>query len=184
MQGDASGTALNRSTSVVSLAKHFGGHSIPEGGQNTCPVHIGERELLDTFLPVFQTAIEVGGRGVMAAYHEIDGIPSAANTWLLTEQLRDTWGFEGFVLSDLGAIGELYWRHDVANSSADAILQYLEAGGNVQFYDFDHDTFQSSIVSMVENGTLDEDLLDDRVADVLNVKEVTIAIIASIVGII
>ena len=85
--------------------------------------------------------------GVMAAYHEIDGIPVTGDPFLLKTILRKEWGFQGFVLSDLGAIKRLYDVHHVAASPKDAVVLAINSGVDMQFYDFDHATFQNAIIA-------------------------------------
>lgn len=105
----AQGEALNTDHSVVAEPKHFVGHGSPESGLNTSPAHLGERELRTIMLKSFEPSIREGhAMGVMAAYHEIDGVPVAADPELLKDVLRNEWGFRGFVLSDLGAIRRLW----------------------------------------------------------------------------
>ncbi|MFI3306360.1 MAG: glycoside hydrolase family 3 N-terminal domain-containing protein [Rikenellaceae bacterium] len=167
MQGDS----LNSPYSVAAEPKHFGVHGIPEGGTNSSPVNIGEREARSTHLYAFERAVkEAGARGIMAAYHEIDGIPCSSNRWLLSDLLRDEWGFRGVVVADLGTIRLQVLRHQTAATPKEAVLNSLNAGLNVQFYDFPYDTFQSSIVEAVRDGILSEKILDERVADVLRLK--------------
>jgi beta-glucosidase len=165
------GISLATNHSVISEPKHFAAHSIPEGGLNTSPAHVGRRDLETLFLPTFRAAImEAGAKAIMAAYSEIDGVPNAANHDLLTDHLRNEWGFEGFVLSDLGAVRMLWNTHRIAATPQQAILKYLHAGGNMQFYDFAHEEWDSTIIDAVKSGQLKEDLLDSRVADLLRVK--------------
>ncbi len=90
--------------------------------------------------------------GIMAAYHDIDGVPCTGNPWLLNKVLRGEWGFQGFVLSDLGAIRRLYDTHHVADSATNAVLLALNSGVDMQFYDFDHDVFQSAITDGIKAG--------------------------------
>lgn len=169
--GDPSGAALNESTSIIAEPKHYIAHSAPQSGANAAPVHVGRRELLDTFAPQFEWAVRYGGaRGIMAAYHELDGVPSCANEYTLTELLRTEWGFQGWVLSDLGAVSMMQATHNTASSPADAIVQFLSAGGNSQYYDYPHEVWQASIVDSVANGTLAQEVLDARVADMLRIK--------------
>ena len=140
---------------MVAEPKHFAGHGSPEGGTNTSPVHIGERELRTMMLPPFAEAIREGhAMGVMAAYHEIDGIPITDDPFLLKTILRQEWGFQGFVLSDLGAIERLYSAHHVAASPQDAACMAIGSGVDMQFYDFDHAVFQNALIDCVQNHTL------------------------------
>jgi beta-glucosidase len=167
----AQGESLASDHSVIAEPKHFVGHGSPESGLNTSPVHLGERELRTIMLKSFEPAIREGhAMGVMAAYHEIDGIPVAADPSLLTGVLRDEWGFRGFVLSDLGAIRRLWEDHHVAANPQQAIVEAINAGVDMQFYDFDHDVFQRAIVAGVADGTLSSQALDRAVSSVLRAK--------------
>ncbi len=167
MQGDS----LDTDHTVIAEPKHFAGHGSPEGGINTSPVHAGEREVRTVMLKSFEPAVRSGkAMGIMAAYHDIDGIPCTSNPWLLNQILRDEWGFQGFVLSDLGAIRRLYDTHHVASSPTNAVLLALNSGVDMQFYDFDHHIFQDAIVNGVKNGQLSGTTLDRAVGRVLRLK--------------
>ena len=167
MQGDSLATDHN----CIAEPKHFTGHGSPESGLNTAPVHAGEREVRSVMLKSFEPAIREGhAMGVMAAYHDIDGVPCTGNPWLLQRVLRNEWGFQGFVLSDLGAIRRLYDTHHVADSPADAARLALKSGVDMQFYDFDHDVFQNAIIEGVKGGQISEATLDAAVARILRVK--------------
>ena len=156
---------------MASEPKHFGIHGIPESGTNASSVNIGEREARSFHLYTFEKAVKEGhAQGVMAAYHDIDGIPCVANEWLLSKILREEWGFDGIVVSDLGAIRRQVNDHHTAVDTEDAVVKSLKAGLNMQFYDFPYDDFQKAVVEAVKNGTLDEAVLDSRVADVLRLK--------------
>jgi beta-glucosidase len=167
----AQGDSLDTDHTVIAEPKHFAGHGAPEGGTNTSPVHMGERELRMVMLRSFEPAIREGhAMGVMAAYHEIDGIPMTADPFLLKTVLRKEWGFQGFVLSDLGAIKRLYTVHHVAASLPDAACMAIRSGVDMQFYDLDHDLFQKSLVDCVHDGSLPTADLDRAVRSVLRVK--------------
>jgi len=167
----ASGDSLNTDHTVVSEPKHFAGHGSPEGGNNTSPVHIGERELRTVMLKSFEPAIRQGhAMGVMAAYHEIDGIPITADPFLLKKVLRQEWGFRGFVLSDLGAIEHLYSRHHVVATQAEAACLAIQSGVDMQFYDLKHDTFQNALIDCVHKGKLSIADVNRATGDILRVK--------------
>lgn len=167
----AQGESLNTDHTVVAEPKHFVAHGSPEGGTNTSPVHMGERELRMVMLRGFEPAIRQGhAMGVMAAYHEIDGIPVTADPFLLKQVLRQEWGFSGFVLSDLGAIRRLYNVHHVADSPKDAACLAIRSGVDMQFYDFDHTLFQKALIDCVQDGTLAQADVDRAVTSVLRVK--------------
>ena len=112
------GTAYVRgleSSGVVATLKHFVGYSASRAGRNLAPVSIGPRELADVLLPPFEMAIRDGGaRSVMNSYTDIDGVPSAADRTLLTELLRETWGFDGTVVADYFAVAFLKLLHGTA----------------------------------------------------------------------
>ena len=167
----AQGESLDTDHTVVAEPKHFAAHGSPEGGTNTSPVHIGERELRSVMLKSFEPALRDGhAMSVMAAYHEIDGIPITADPMLLKGILRDEWGFQGFVLSDLGAIRRLYNAHYVAATPKDAVCMAIRSGVDMQFYDFDHDVFQKALIDCAHEGSLSQADLDRAVRSVLRVK--------------
>jgi len=167
----AQGESLKTDHTVVAEPKHFAAHGSPEGGANTSPAHIGERELRAVMLKAFEPAVREGrAMAVMAAYHEIDGVPVTADSFLLKNILRDEWGFRGFVLSDLGAIRRLYDVHHVVVSSEAAVCMAVRSGVDMQFYDFDHDLFQKALINCVHHGELAEVDLDRAVRSVLRVK--------------
>jgi beta-glucosidase len=167
MQGDT----LASDHTAVAEPKHFVGHGSPEGGQNTSPVHMGEREMRTEMLAAFEPAFRQGhAMGTMAAYHEIDGIPMTADPLVLKDILRNEWGFQGIVLSDLGAIRRLYEDHRVAPTPQAASCLAIRSGVDMQFYDFDHSVFQRALVDCVHDGSLAQSDVDRAVGDVLRVK--------------
>jgi beta-glucosidase len=165
------GGSLKDPDAVIAEPKHFGVHGIPENGSNLSPTPIGEREARAAHLYVFEKAIrEAGARSVMAAYHEIDGVPVAGNKWLLTDVLRKEWGFQGFVISDLGAIALQYNKHRTAATEEEAIISSINAGLNMQFYDFPHEKYASAIIAGVKSGRIVRQTLDRAVGEVLRMK--------------
>jgi len=167
VQGDSLSTDHN----CIAEPKHFAGHGSPESGLNTAPVHAGEREVRMYMLKTFEPAIREGhAMGVMVAYNDIDGVPCTANPWLLQKVLFNEWGFQGFTLADDGAIARLISAHHVAATPADAACLAINSGMDMQFYDFDHDTFQNAIVQGVKDGRVSEATLDDAVTRILRAK--------------
>lgn len=165
------GENLSDPDAVVAEPKHFALHGSPESGSNTAPVFIGEREARSTGLYVFEKAVkEAGAKGIMAAYHEMDGIPTIANKWLLTDILRNEWGFDGFVVADLGAVRLQISKHKTAQNEEEAIVNAITAGLDMQFYDFPYDTYQNTIIEAVRNGKLEEKYVDRAVKGILRAK--------------
>ena len=167
----AQGTSLATDHTLVTGIKHFAGYGASAGGTNTSPTSAGERELRSVLLKSMEPAIREGrAMSVMASYNDVDDLPVVADHHLLTDILRKEWGFNGFVLSDLGAIRHLYDRHFTAATPKDAICRAINAGVDMQFYDFDHETFQNAIRDGIADGTLTKQSLDRAVASVLRVK--------------
>lgn len=122
-----------QSAGVVATLKHFVGYSNSRAGRNLAPVHAGPRELADVLLVPFEMAVLDGGVGsVMNSYAEVDGVPVAADASLLTELLRERWGFAGTVVADYFSVAFLQTLHGVAADVADAGAQALEAGIDVE----------------------------------------------------
>lgn len=167
MQGDT----LASDRSIIAEPKHFAVHSYPQAGGNSSPVIVGERTAREDFLPVFEKAYTKGGAlGAMCAYSELDGIPCAANEWLLTDVLRKEWGFKGIVVSDLGAIKYIQTNHYVADSPKESIRQAVTAGVDMQFYDFSNDFWQQTIIALVKEGGLSMAHINRAAGGVLRLK--------------
>ncbi len=165
------GNSLAAEDTCIAEPKHFAAHGSPEGGVNASPVHAGEREVRTVMLKTFEPAVREGhAMGIMAAYNDIDGVPCTANPWLLNTVLRDEWGFEGFVLSDLGAIRRLYADHHVAATPADAVQLAINSGVDMQFYDFPHEVFQDALIDGVKSGKVSQGTLDAAVSRILRAK--------------
>lgn len=109
--------------------KHFAGHGQSEGGRNIAPLSFGDREFRTNHLYPFEMAVKVAhAHSLMASYNEWDGVPNHVNHKLLTEILRDEWGFDGYVMSDGGGIDVLYQNHDAAAGPNEAGMMAIEAG--------------------------------------------------------
>jgi len=163
LQGD------NLREGILSCLKHYVGNSFSEGGRNLAPARIPSRELREVFLFPYQVAITEGGAGsVMSAYHEIDGIPCSASPELLTEVLRNQWGFDGVVVADYGTITMLQTEHYIAGTKAEAAKQALEAGLDVELPDWDY--YAEPLINAVRAGEIDESLVDRSVRRHLRLK--------------
>jgi len=152
---------------VFATLKHFAGHGSHEGGINTAPAFVPERELRSGLLVPFEAGVRAGAYTVMPSYNEVDGIPSHVNAWLLEDVLRREWGFNGLVVSDYFAIEQLVSRHHVAADKADAAAQALMAGVDLELPD---PSGFPGLVAMVRSGHLAEAAVDRSVARVLRAK--------------
>ncbi|WP_425827428.1 glycoside hydrolase family 3 N-terminal domain-containing protein [Streptomyces fractus] len=118
---------------IVATLKHFAGYSASRAARNHAPAPLGPRELADVILPPFELALREGGaRSVMAAYNDIDGLPAHAHPGLLTQLLREDWGFAGTVVADYFGVAFLESAHKVAASAAEAGRLALAAGVDVE----------------------------------------------------
>lgn len=118
---------------VHATLKHFVGYPAARAGRNHAPISMGRRELEDVMLPPFEMAVREGGvASVMNSYCDIDNEPSAASRWLLTEVLRDRWGFEGIVVSDYWSVNFLTSTHKIAPDEATAAAMSISAGLDVE----------------------------------------------------
>ena len=157
---------LSKPYSTIATLKHFVAYGIPEGGHNGNIAHIGERELFESFLPPFETAIDAGALSVMTSYNSIDGIPCTANKYLLTDVLRDRWNFGGFVVSDLVSIDGLAQDHHVAQSMQDAGTMAIAAGVDA---DLGANAF-ATLGKAVNEGKIEESVIDSAVYRILKLK--------------
>lgn len=154
------------SAGIVATLKHFAGYSASRAGRNLAPVSMGARELADVILPPFEMAVREGRpRSVMSAYNDIDGVPAAADPHLLTELLRDTWGFEGTVVADYFGIAFLKLLHGVAEDWGDAAGLALAAGVDVELPTVK--TFGQPLLDAVATGDVPEALIDRALRRVL-----------------
>jgi len=163
------GTAYVRgleSTGLICTLKHFAGYSASRGGRNLAPSAVTSRQLADLLLPPFEMAIRLGGaRSVMHAYTEIDGIPTAADPYLLSEVLREDWGFTGTVVADYFGISFLELLHRVASGPADAAGLALAAGVDIELPTVR--CFGAPLIQAVGRGEVAEALVDRAARRVL-----------------
>ena len=166
------GTAYVRgleSTGLICTLKHFVGYSASRGGRNLAPAAVTGRQIADLLLPPFEMAIRLGGaRSVMHAYTDIDGIPTAADPYLLSDVLRDTWDFTGTVVADYFGISFLELLHGVAADPAQAAALALAAGVDVELPTVR--CFGAPLIGAVERGDLTEALVDRAARRVLRQK--------------
>lgn len=159
----------NLQEGVIATVKHFVGYSVTEGGLNWAPAHIAERELHEVYLYPFEVAVkEAKARSLMAGYHELDGIPVSASRWLMTELIRDQWGFDGIVVSDYMSINSLYGYHQFARDKAEASQMSIEAGVDVELPTMD--CYGQPMRDAVQSGRIPLELVDEAVGRHLRMK--------------
>ncbi len=153
---------------VVSTLKHFVGYGASDGGRNTESANIGERALREVHGLPFEMAIRHGGaRAVMPAYNDLDGVPASGSSDLLTGLLKEEYGFDGMVISDLEAVPQLHTKHATAESVVAAYAQAFTAGMDV---DLANSNSAGRVLEALESGLLREETLDRAVSAVLRAK--------------
>jgi beta-glucosidase-like glycosyl hydrolase len=166
------GTAYVRglqSSGVLATLKHFVGYSSSRAGRNLAPVSAGPREIADLLLIPFEMAVLDGkAESVMHSYAEIDGLPVAADSRLLTQLLRDRWGFKGTVVADYFGIAFLETLHGIAGTPGNAAVQALSAGVDIELPT--GNTYLGPLVDQVRSGQIDEALVDRATTRVLRQK--------------
>ncbi|MGC9536843.1 glycoside hydrolase family 3 N-terminal domain-containing protein [Streptomyces sp. UG1] len=154
------------SAGVVATLKHFAGYASSAGARNLAPVRAGVREFADITLPPFEMALREGGaRSVMAAYNETDGVPASADPALLTELLREQWGFTGTVVADYFGVDFLQTLHRVAGTPAEAAHAALAAGLDVELPTLK--CYGEPLLEAVRAGEVPEELVDRAARRVL-----------------
>ncbi|MBN1261113.1 MAG: beta-glucosidase BglX [Anaerolineae bacterium] len=160
------GTDLADPERVAACAKHFAGYGAADGGRDYDPVYLPEAHLRNVYFPPFQAAVEAGVSTFMSAYMDLNNVPATGNRWLLRDVLREEWGFEGFVVSDALAVGNLVIQ-GYARDKRDAARRALEAGLNM---DMASGAYLENLVDLVQDGTLSMDQLDEMVRPILTLK--------------
>jgi len=159
---------------VTSCLKHYAAYSVPEGGRDakcrTAP-HINPRELQEVYLYPFRKVIETTHpMEIMSSYNDWDGLPVSGSHYFLTELLRDTFGFDGYVVSDSQAVEYVHTKHQVATSRVYGAKEVIEAGLNVRTNFEQPETFIEPLREAIATGILSMDTVDQRVREVLGVK--------------
>jgi beta-glucosidase len=158
---------------TVATPKHFAVHSGPESTRHTVDVHASRHDMEDTYLPAFRaTVVEAKAQSVMCAYNSLNGQPACANTDLLQEHLRDDWGFRGYVVSDCGAIADVFnWPH-YATTPEEGVTAAFEAGTDLICGDYRRNmtTEPDAIVSAVHGGSLPQTVIDRALHRLFNIR--------------
>ncbi len=160
------GQSLSDPERVVACAKHFAGYGAADGGRDYDPVFLSEAQLRNTYLPPFQAAVEAGVGTFMSAYMDLNNVPASGNRWLLNDVLRGEWGFDGFVVSDAMAVGNLVIQ-GYARDGRDAAARALHAGLDM---DMASNTYLDNLAGLVKDGVLPLAELDEAVRRVLRIK--------------
>ncbi|HYK39674.1 MAG TPA: glycoside hydrolase family 3 N-terminal domain-containing protein, partial [Candidatus Eremiobacteraceae bacterium] len=148
---------------TVATPKHFAVHSGPESTRHTANVPASRHDIEDTYLPAFRaTVMEGKAESVMCAYNALNGPPACANPFLLQEHLRKDWGFQGYVVSDCGAVADVFRWHKYKESAEEGVAAVFNAGMDVICGDYRNNmtTERNPIVNAVHQGLLNESVVD------------------------
>lgn len=161
-QGDSVGEQYR----IAACVKHFAAYGAPTGGREYNTVEISENTLRGYYLPAYKAAIEAGAEMVMASFNTLNGIPCTGNKWLMRKVLRDEMKFSGVLISDWASIEELQY-HGYAKDRKDAATLAINAGVDI---DMMTGIYSKNLVSLIEEGIVKEDLLDEAVLRILELK--------------
>lgn len=142
---------------VAACAKHFAVHSGPEATRHTANVNPSKRDLFETYLPAFKTLVQDAKvEAIMGAYNSVYDESCSGSSYLLTEILRNQWGFKGHVVSDCGAVGDIFGGHQIVKTAAEAAAISIKSGLNLEC----GSSFRA-ISSALKQGLLEEKDLDN-----------------------
>jgi beta-glucosidase len=160
-QGD-----LSSNKNILACAKHFAGYAFAESGRDYNTVDISEETLQNVVFPPFKASVDAGVKTFMNSFNELNGIPATGNKYLQRNILKGDWGFNGFVVSDWGSIGEMI-NHGIAKDNKQAAEIAINAGSDV---DMESYAYINHLADLVREGKVKEETVNDAVRRVLRVK--------------
>ncbi len=160
------GEDLADPNTIAATAKHFAGYGLAEGGKDYNAVNIGKHELHNVVLPPFKAAADAGVATFMNSFNTIDGIPATGSEKLQRGILKGAWDWQGFVVSDWGSISEMI-PHGFARDKVHAAEIAVTAGSDM---DMEGGAYEAGLAQLVNEGKIDEALIDEAVKRILRVK--------------
>ncbi|MHA7100730.1 beta-glucosidase BglX [Roseivirga pacifica] len=160
------GMDLSDPTTILACVKHFAAYGASQAGRDYHTVDMSDRELRQNYLPPYKVALDAGATTVMTSFNEVDGVPASGNKYLMTEILRNEWGFDGFVVTDYTSINEMV-PHGVVADLKEAAELAFNAG--VQM-DMQGGVYSQYIPELIAEGKIKEATLDEYVRQVLEMK--------------
>ena len=160
------GEDLSDSERLLACAKHFAGYGASDGGRDYDPVYLSDTQLHNTYLPPFAAAVKAGVATFMSAYMDLNDVPASGNRFLLRQVLRQEWGFDGFVVSDAFAVGNMVIQGH-ARDGREAALRGIQAGLNMDMSSY---TYTDHAAGLVTDGTLTISEIEDLVRPILAIK--------------
>jgi len=160
-QGD-----LSKPDSVAVSVKHFAAYGAAIAGRDYNATDMSDITLRQVYLPPYHAAVEAGAATLMSSFNSINGVPATANPYTMTQILRKEWGFDGFVVSDWGAVSELL-SHSIGPDGATVARKALEAGVDM---DMEGNLYATTIAAQVRSGVIPESVVDEAARRILRVK--------------
>ena len=157
---------LSADNSIMATAKHFAGYGFSESGRDYNTVDFGTRTLFNIVLPPFEAAVEEGVGTIMNSFNDLNGIPANGDTFLQRTVLKERWGFDGFVISDWGSIRQMI-NHGFSKDLEQSAVHAIASGNDM---DMESEAYQRHLVDLVNDGTVDEALVDQAVRRILRMK--------------
>ncbi|PXB91237.1 beta-glucosidase, partial [Pseudomonas aeruginosa] len=157
------GSNLAAPDSIMAAVKHFALYGAAEGGRDYNTVDMSLPRMFQDYLPPYKAAVDAGAGAVMVSLNTINGVPATANRWLLTDLLRQQWGFKGLTISDHGAVKELI-KHGLAGNERDATRLAIQAGVDMNMND---DLYSTWLPKLLAAGEIDQVDIDRACRDVL-----------------
>ena len=161
------GDDLKKPENLAACVKHFAGYGGAEAGRDYNLVERSERELREYFLPAYKACIDAGVELLMPSFNSLNGIPSVANPWLMQKILKEEWNYQGLVISDYNALGELL-VHGIAADEKQAAKLAFENGCDIEMCS---STYLHHLKELVEEGAVSEEQIDAAVGRVLELKD-------------
>ena len=157
---------LNDNEHILACVKHFAAYGLVEAGREYNNVDVSRPMLWNKYLPPYKAAVDAGAATVMNAFNVLDGVPASANKFLVTDVLKNKWGFKGFVVSDWGSFGEEI-NHGYAEDGKDAALKSLQAGSMM---DMEAQVSEKHLPQLLKEGKINMQQLDEAVGKILYQK--------------
>ncbi|KAJ6631270.1 Beta-xylosidase/alpha-L-arabinofuranosidase 2 [Pseudolycoriella hygida] len=142
---------------VSACCKHFAAHSL-ETDRYSFDAVVNKQDMADTYLPVFKTCVENKVTSIMTAYSGINGVPATANKYYITDVIRGQWGFDGYIVSDCGAVDNVINDHKYTKTESENCHAVLDAGVDIECGDFF--TRSGYLQAAVSDGSVTEAMLD------------------------
>ena len=161
------GKDLSDPESMATCVKHFAAYGGAEAGRDYNTVDIAERTLREFYLPAYKACIDAGTTMLMPSFNSLNGVPAVANAWLMQKVLKEEWGFEGVVISDYNAVGELI-AHGITDNKKDAARMAFENGCDIEMCS---SGYAHHMQELLDDGTFTMEQLDAAVMRVLELKD-------------